>query len=225
MIVFNCKDTKKQFKNWYEAADWFYKAWKLKDTLICLIIDNSSSYFLDFTAWVNDNYAAYDILSQHSNGLYESLFERYISDLAEDLEDDTYDFCVLFEEIEEEKPQPNPNVKYYRITYSCGCGESEDYIEAESYYVAERAAYECAVEDYHCYEGYHGVRTFEEIAEELFSGDWDNEEEEEPEFDIDYLTKDQFAEAQDAYFEEIENTIYWSVEEVSFEEFLENKGV
>lgn len=225
MVEFKCKDTKKQFKDWHEAANWFYQAWVLEDALVCHIIDSSSSYFLHFTAWVNDKYTAYDILSRHSDGLYEKLFEQYISELADDLMDDTYDFCVLFEEVEEEKPQPNPNVKYYKITYSCGCGESEDYIEAENYSAAERAAYEYAVEDYHTFEGYHGIRTLEEIAEELFSGDWDNEEEEEPEFDIDYLTKDQLAEAQDAYFEEIESTIYWSVEEVSFEEFLENKGV
>lgn len=224
MVKFQCKDIKVEFQSWYDAASWFYYQWDNENTLIRHIVDSSSAYFLDFTAWVNDTYTAYDILSRHSDGLYDNLFEKYLESFAEDLEDDVYDFCVLFSEEEEEKPQPDPNVKYYRITFSCGCGESEEYITAANYNEAEKYAYDQAVEDYHSFEGLHGVRTLEEIAEELFSGDWDDEEEEEPEFDISYLTKDQLAEAQDAYFEEIESTIYWGCEEISFEEYVENGG-
>ena len=225
MVKFKYRDIEIEFQSWYDAASWLYYQWNERgNERIRHMIDSSSSCFMDFTAWVNDNYTAYDILVRGNDDLYADLFEKYLYDLADDLEDDVYDFCVFFTEVEEEKPQPDPNVKYYKITYSCGCGESEEYITAIDYNEAEKYAYEQAVEDYHSFEGLHGVRTLEEIAEELFMGEWNNKEEEEPEFDIDWLTKDQLATAQEEYFEEIESTIYWSCEEVSFEEYLENGG-
>lgn len=225
MVKFEYKDITIEFQSWYDAASWLYYQWnELDNEKICHMIDSSTSYFYDFMAWVNDTYLAYDILTRHNDNLYEDLFEKYLEYLADDLADDTYDFCVYFTEVEEEKPQPDPNLKYYRITYSCGCGESEEYIIAADYTEAEKYAYEMAVEDYHSFEGLHGVRTLEEIAEEMFGGNWDDEEEEEPEFDITFLTRDQFAEAQDAYYDEIESTIYWSAEEISFEEYLDNGG-
>ena len=224
MVKFEYKNIKEEFKTWYDAASWFYNMWDSLNTDIRHIIDSSSCFWLDFTTWVNDTYTAYDILSRCHDDLYLDLFEKYLNDLADDLQDDVYDFCIYFTEIEVGKPQPDPNMKYYRITYSCGCGESEEYIIAADDKEAEKYAYEMAIEDYHSFEGLHGVRTLEEVAEEMFSGDWDDEEEEEPEFDITFLTRDQFAEAQDAYYDEIESTISYSGEEISFEEYLENGG-
>ena len=215
MVKFEYKDITIEFQSWYDAANWLYYQWDERgNERICHMIDSSSSYILDFTAWVNDNYTAYDILARcGDDNLYPNLHERYIDALADELADDTYDFCVFFTEVEEEKPQPDPNKKYYKIMYSCGCGENEEYISAATDNEAERYAYEMAVEDYHSYEGYHGVRTLEELAAEMF-----NVEDEED------LTEDQLLDAEDAYFDEIESTIYWNFEEVSFEEYLENDG-
>ena len=169
MVRFKYRDITIEFQSWYDAANWLYYQWDERgNERIRHMIDSSSSYILDFTAWVNDNYTAYDILSRCNNDLYADLFERYLYDFADDLADDTYDFCVFFTEVEEEKPQPDPNKKYYKITYSCGCGETDEYISAETDKEAEKYAYEMAVEDYHSYEGYHGVRTLEEIAVEMF---------------------------------------------------------
>ena len=103
MIKFKCKDITVDFQSWYDAASWFYFQWENDNPLIRHIIDSSSSYFLDFSAWVNDTYTAYDILSRHSDSLYEGLFEKYLDCLADDLADDVYDFCVLFIEIKEEE--------------------------------------------------------------------------------------------------------------------------
>ena len=220
MIKFKYRDITIEFQSWYDAANWLYYQWVERgNERIRQMIDSSSSYVLDFTAWVNDNYTAYDILSRcrQNELLYEDLLEKYLQDLADDLEDDTYDFCVFFTEIEEEKLQPDPNVKYYKITYSCGCGENEEYITAIDYDEALLFAYESAIEDYHCYEGYHGIRTVDEIAEELFGDESDDE------FIIDNLTDDQIAEAENAYEEEIESTIDYYAEEISFEEYLENR--
>lgn len=216
MVKFKYRDIEIEFQNWYDAASWLYYQWsEIDNERIRHMIDSSSSYILDFTAWVNDNYTAYDILTRCGNDdLYSELQERYIDAFADELADDTYDFCVFFteEKEEEEKPQADPNKKYYRITYSCGCGENEEYIAADSDSAAERYAYEMAVEDYHSYEGYHGIRSLEEVAAELF----DAEEED--------LTEDQILDAEDSYFDEIESTIYWDYKEVSFEEYVENDG-
>ena len=214
MVKFEYRDITIEFQSWYDAANWLYYQWEKKgNERIRHMIDSSSSYFMDFTAWVNDNYTAYDILSRCHDDLYADLFEKYLFDFADDLADDTYNFCIYFTEVEEEKPLSNPNVKYYKIMYSCGCGETEQYIAATNDNEAENYAYEMAVEDYHSYEGYHGVRTLEEIAAEMFNVE-----------DEDYLTGDQLMDAQDAYFDEIESTIYWDFKEVSFEEYLENDG-
>ena len=56
--------------------------------------------------------------------------------------------------------------KYYKIGYGCGCGDNEDYIMAMSLESANEIAYEAAIEDYEMYEGLHGIRGVEDIAEE-----------------------------------------------------------
>jgi hypothetical protein len=63
--------------------------------------------------------------------------------------------------------------KFYKITFSCGCGESEDFITAENYDNAMRYAYESAVEDYLSYEGYHGIPGLDDIADEMFNKEFD----------------------------------------------------
>ena len=216
MIRFEYKDISVEFKNWNDAASWFYFQWENDNSNIRHIVDSSMHYFEDFTAWVNDNYTAYDILSRCHDDLYEDLKYRYIQEFAEDLEDDTYDFCKYFTDSNRKYPKPMPGMKYFKITYSCGCGENEEYIEAHNLDEAWRAAYEAAVEDYHSYEGYHGVRDIDQIAEELF-GDEDFD-------DFTEYTDEQWAEAEAAYEEAIENEIDYSAEEITFEEYLEGRG-
>ena len=107
-------------------------------------------------------------------------------------------------------------MKYFRIHYSCGCGENEEYIEASSEENAVAIAYELAVEEYMSYEGLHGVRNREEIAEEMF-GDPDSGEE----YDLDTLTDAQLEEVEEAYQQEIEWTIDYWAEEITKEEYME----
>lgn len=216
MIRFEYKDISVEFQNWNDAASWFYFQWENDNPHILHIVDSSMHYFESFEFWVNDNYSAYDILTRCHDNLYEELFERYIRDFAVNLEEDTYDFCKYFTDSNREYPKPMPGMKYFKITYSCGCGENEDYIEAQHLDEAWHIAYEAAVEDYHSYEGYHGVRDIDQIAEELF-GDEDFD-------DFTEYTDEQWAEAEAAYEEAIENEIDYSAEEITFEEYLEGRG-
>lgn len=220
MIKFEYKDIKVEFQNWYEAADWFYYQWENDNSHIRHIIDSSMHYFEDFTTWVNDNYTAYDILSRCHDDLYDDLKYRYIQEFAEELEDDTYDFCKYFRDSDREYPEPTPGMKYFKITYSCGCGESEEYIEAHNLDEAWRAAYEAAIEDYYMYEGYHGIKNLDQIAEELFYDDYNAD----GWFSIDNLTDEELAEAENAYEDAIENEIDYFAEEITFEEYLEGRG-
>ena len=220
MIRFEYKDISVEFQNWNDAASWFHFQWENGNPRICHIVDSSEHYFEHFGAWVNDNYTAYDILTKSNDNLWDNLFERYIQELADDLEDDTYDFCKYFTDSSREYPKPMPGMKYFKITYSCGCGENEEYIEAHNLDEAWHIAYESAIEDYHSYEGYHGVRDIDQIAEELFYDDYN----EEGWFSIDNLTDEELAEAEAAYEEAIENEINYSAEEITFEEYLEGRG-
>lgn len=107
-------------------------------------------------------------------------------------------------------------MKYFRVHYSCGCGENEEYIEAVSEEDASEIAYELAVEDYMSYEGLHGVRNREQIAEELF-GDPDSGDE----YDLDALTDAQLEEVEEAYQQELEWSIDYWAEEITKEEYME----
>lgn len=220
MIKFEYNDISVEFQSWYDAASWFYNQWENDNPRIIHIVDSSSHYFMDFGSWVNDNYTAYDILARANNNLWEDLFERYIQDFAEDLEDDTYDFCKYFRDSDRKYPEPTPGMKYFKITYSCGCGENEEYIEVSSLDEAWHIAYDAAVEEYRMYEGLHGVRDLDQIAEELFWDDYNAE----GFFSIDNLTDEQLAEAEIAYEDAVENEIYYSAEEITFEEYLEGRG-
>jgi predicted nuclease of restriction endonuclease-like RecB superfamily len=81
----------------------------------------------------------------------------------------------------------------YKIIYGI-FEENEEIIEAKNQEEAERMAYEFAVEVYESYEGLHGIRSEDDIL---------NEEEN--------IT---IEDAYDIYKEEVENTIFYSAEEI-----------
>ena len=97
---------------------------------------------------------------------------------------------------------------YFRITYGCGCGENEEYMEFNSQQEANEYAYQSALDDYESYEGLHGIRGMREIAEEDFDLDFD---------ELDYNTAD-WVDVETTYIEERENQISYSAEEISREE-------
>ena len=100
---------------------------------------------------------------------------------------------------------------YFRITYSCGCGENEEYYEFNSQAEADNAAYQLAVEDYESYEGLHGIRSMSEIAEEDFDVELD---------ELDYDTA-MYVDIETTYFEERESQLEYCAEEISEEEWKE----
>ena len=114
------------------------------------------------------------------------------------------------------------DIRYYRITYSCGCGESEEYITAKDDDAATQYAYESAVEDYHSFEGLHGVLSEADIAEEMFADLYGDEDEDE--FDLDQLTDADWEDVSIRYQEEIENSIDYYAEEITKEEYEEGIG-
>ena len=108
--------------------------------------------------------------------------------------------------------------KYYKIGYGCGCGEVIEFITADTYDEAEREAYTRAQENYESYAGLHGVLSYTQLAEEMFgdpnSGD---------DYDVDTLSEEALEELNDAYFQEIENTIDYWAEEISKEQYEKEK--
>ena len=100
---------------------------------------------------------------------------------------------------------------YFRITYSCGCGENEEYFEFNSQAEADAAAYQSAVDDYESYEGLHGIRSMREIAEEDFGVELD---------ELDYNTA-MYIDIETTYLEEREDCLSYSAEEISEEEWRE----
>ena len=99
--------------------------------------------------------------------------------------------------------------KYFKIGYSCGCGENEDYIMAMSEESALEIAYEAAIEDYESYEGLHGIRGVEDIAEEDYEID--------PEVGID---DEIYEQVYQDYLDERESQIDYWVEEITEREYL-----
>ena len=100
-------------------------------------------------------------------------------------------------------------MKYFKITYGCGCGEEEEYIEEKSLEEAYKTAYNLVVENYESYAGFHGVLSEADIAEEEF------------EIALEDADETTLNEINDRYCEEIENTISYSAEEISEEEYKE----
>ena len=101
---------------------------------------------------------------------------------------------------------------YFRITYGCGCGENEEYMEFSSQEEADNAAYQLAIEDYESFEGLHGIRSMREIAEEDFDVELD---------ELDFDTA-MYIDIETTYIEERENQISYGAEEISREEWEEN---
>lgn len=98
---------------------------------------------------------------------------------------------------------------YFKINYSCGCGDNEEYIIANSLDEAETAAYQAAIDEYDSYEGLHGVRSMQEIAIEDFDIELD---------EADEMT---YNDIEIAYTEQKEDTISYSAEEITEEEYKE----
>jgi hypothetical protein len=114
------------------------------------------------------------------------------------------------------------DMRYYKITYSCGCGDSEEYITAKDDAAATQYAYESAIEDYHSFEGLHGVLSEDDIAEEMFADLYGDEDDDE--FDLGALTDSDWEDVSIRYHEEIENSIDYYAEEISKEEYEEGIG-
>ena len=62
------------------------------------------------------------------------------------------------------------------INYSCGCGDNEEVIEANSLKDAEDYAYQAAIVDYESYGGLHGIMNIDDVCEEYGIEDRDSEE-------------------------------------------------
>lgn len=107
-------------------------------------------------------------------------------------------------------------IKYFRIHYSCGCGESCDFITAKNQEDADHIAYEHAIDDYHSFEGYHGVRDIAQVAEEVFGDPMSGDD-----YDLESLTEEEMADVEDAYNEIIENEIDYYAVEITKEEYEE----
>ena len=101
---------------------------------------------------------------------------------------------------------------FYKITYGCGCGENEEYMEFSSQQEADEAAYQLAIDDYESFEGLHGIRSMREIAEEDFEVDLD---------ELDFDTS-LYIDIETTYMDERENQLDYSAEEISKEEWEEN---
>lgn len=99
--------------------------------------------------------------------------------------------------------------QYFKITYGCGCGDSEVYITADSFDAALNMAHECAVDNYINYEGYYGILSWYEIADDMFG----------EEAVENGLTSFESEEVDIAYWDEVCSRIRYKVEEISEEEF------
>ena len=99
-------------------------------------------------------------------------------------------------------------MKYYKIGYGCGCGDNEDFITTKDEKEANDIAYENAVRDYESYEGLHGIRGMEDIAEE----DYDVTFGEIPDELYDQIYQD--------YLDERESQLNYWAEEITEKEYL-----
>lgn len=99
--------------------------------------------------------------------------------------------------------------KYYKIGYGCGCGDNEDYIIARDQKEADEIAYESAIEEYESFEGLHGIRGMDEIAEEDFDVYYEDD-----------LPDRLYEEIHDAYLNERESQLSYWAEEITEKEYL-----
>ena len=102
--------------------------------------------------------------------------------------------------------------KYYRITYSCGCGANEDFLVFKNQDEADAAAYEMAVEEFDRFSGYHGIPSEEEIAEDEFGKS------------LDEMNDAELAEVWEFYCQERESWISYGAKEISEHDYLVGIG-
>lgn len=100
-------------------------------------------------------------------------------------------------------------MKYFKINYSCGCGDNEDYIIAKDQEEADTTAWEYAVGEYEMFEGLHGIRGMEDIAVDDYDID--------PEVGVDDEMYDLIY--QD-YLGERESCLDYYAEEITEKEYL-----
>ena len=87
----------------------------------------------------------------------------------------------------------------YYVNYGVsGCGDNYQIVDAENFDAANMWAYSMAVDDYHSYEGYHGVMSEADVAEEL---------------GLDLENENDLFTIEEAYCDLIENEIFYGVEE------------
>jgi hypothetical protein len=103
-------------------------------------------------------------------------------------------------------------MKYFKIGYSCGCGENEDYITAKGQKEADETAWEYAVEEYEMFEGLYGIRGMAEIAEE----DYD--------ISIDEADDITYNDIEQSYIDERESQLDYWAEEITEKEYLVGIG-
>lgn len=102
--------------------------------------------------------------------------------------------------------------RYYKIYYTCGCGENEEYVRLDNDHEACEYAYQRAVEDYESYAGMNCVVGIDELIEEEYGEELSFEELDDVEQERIY-TK---------YYEVVEDTIDYGWEEISEEEYEES---
>lgn len=113
---------------------------------------------------------------------------------------------LILEYIEQTKE--NKTMKYFKIGYSCGCGDNEEYITAKDQKEADEVAWEYAREEYEMFEGLHGIRGMAEIAEE----DYD--------INIDEADDATYNDIEQSYIDERESQIDYWAEEITEKEYL-----
>ena len=123
-----------------------------------------------------------------------------------------YDIISYKRKKEMRNKREEKQMAYFRITYGCGCGENEEYMEFNSQQGADEAAYQLAIDDYESFEGLHGIRSMREIAEEDFEVDLD---------ELDFDTA-MYIDIETTYLDERESQISYGAEEISREEWEEN---
>ena len=99
-------------------------------------------------------------------------------------------------------------MKYFKIGYSCGCGENEDYITAKDQKEADATAWEYAVEEYEMFEGLHGIRVMADIALDDYG------------MELDEVYGATYDDIERDYIDERESQIDYWAEEITEKEYL-----
>ena len=104
------------------------------------------------------------------------------------------------------------NERYFRISYSCGCGANEDFLVFKDQNEADAAAYEYALEEFDRFAGLHDIPSEADIAEDLFEKNYDE------------LTDAECIEVWEEYCQERESWISYEAKEISEHDYLVGIG-